>query len=151
MVTGLVPSPPRFLPSIFIAHRAQQSHCSSIFYRMLLTHALALSASQFVPKKNSQRVNTSMHSVGLELTKLIDTRLEDYLIRHRGDRLYPCARCLFLFSTYMCMYGVLLAAFSFRSSRITLLRTPVVCFVLFCFFLFFFAFRVFFFSTFFFA
>ena len=29
--TGVVPSPPRFLPSIFIAHRVQQSHCSSIF------------------------------------------------------------------------------------------------------------------------
>ena len=31
MVTGLVPSPPRFVPSIFIVHRVQQSHCSSIF------------------------------------------------------------------------------------------------------------------------
>ena len=30
-----------------------------------------------------------MHSAGLELTKLIYTRLEDNnLIRHRGDRLY---------------------------------------------------------------
>ena len=37
------PSPPRFLPSIFIEHRVQQSHCSSIFHRVLLTHALALS------------------------------------------------------------------------------------------------------------
>ena len=49
---GVVPSPPRFLPSIFIAHRVQQSHCSSMFHRMLLTHALALSASQFVHKKS---------------------------------------------------------------------------------------------------
>ena len=65
MVTGVIPSPPRFLPSIFIAHRVQQSHCSSIFHRTLLTHALALSASQFVHKKKS-----SMHSAGLELTKL---------------------------------------------------------------------------------
>ena len=31
VVTGVDPSPPRFLPSIFIAHRVQQSHCSSIF------------------------------------------------------------------------------------------------------------------------
>ena len=45
--------PLRFLPSSFIAHRAQQSHCSWIFHRVLLTHALALSASQFVNKKNS--------------------------------------------------------------------------------------------------
>ena len=28
-----------------------------------------------------------MHSVGLELTKLTYTRLEDNLIRHRGDRM----------------------------------------------------------------
>ena len=79
-------SPPRFLPSIFIAHRVQQSHCSSIFYRVLLTHALAFSASQFVHKKESPRIYTSMHSGGFELTKLIYTRLEDNLIRHRDDR-----------------------------------------------------------------
>ena len=29
-----------------------------------------------------------MHSAGLELTKLTYTRLEDNLIRHRGDRMY---------------------------------------------------------------
>ena len=57
------------------------------FHRMMLTHALALSASQFVHKKKSQRIYTSMHSSGLELTKLTYTRLEDNLIRHRGDRL----------------------------------------------------------------
>ena len=88
VVTGILPSPPRFLPSIFIAHRVQQSPCSSIFHRVLLTHALALSASQFVHKKKSQRSCTSMHSAGLELTKLTYTRLEVNLIRHRGDRIY---------------------------------------------------------------
>ena len=87
VVTGVVPSPRRSLPSIFIAHRVQQSHCSSIFHRMLLTHALALSASQIVHKKKSQQIYTSMHSAGLELTKLTSTRLEDNLIRHRGDRM----------------------------------------------------------------
>ena len=87
VVTGVDPSPPRFLPSIFIAHRVQQSHCSSNFHRVLLTHALALSASQFLHKKKSQRIYSSMHSAGLELTKLTYTRLEDNLIRHRGDRL----------------------------------------------------------------
>ena len=86
VVTGVIPSPPRFLPSIFVAHRVQQSHCSSIVHRMLLTHALALSASQIVHKKKSQRIYTSMHSAGLELAKLTYTRLEDNLIRHRGDR-----------------------------------------------------------------
>ena len=85
VVTVVVPSPPRFLPSIFIAHRVQQSHCSSIFHRVLKTHALALSACQFVHKKKSQRIiRTNMHSAGLELTKLTYTRLEDNLIRHRG-------------------------------------------------------------------
>ena len=85
VVTGVIPSPPRFLPSISMAHRVQQSHCSSIVHRVLLTHALALSASQFVHKKNSQRIFTSTHSAGLELTKLTYTRLKDNLIRHRGD------------------------------------------------------------------
>ena len=86
VVTGVVPSRPRFLPSIFIAHRVQQSHCSSIFHRVLLTHALAFSASQFVHKEKSPRIHTSMYSEGFELTKLTYTRLEDNLIRHRGDR-----------------------------------------------------------------
>ena len=86
MVTGVIPSPHRFLPSIFIAHIVQQSRCSSIFHRMLLSHTLALSASQFVHKKKSQRICTSMHLAALELTKLTCTRLEDNLIRHRGDR-----------------------------------------------------------------
>ena len=86
-VTGVVPSPPRFLPSIFIAHRVQQSHCSSIVHRVLLTHAFALSASQFFHKKKSQRIYTNMHSAGLEPTKVTYTRLEDNLIRYRGDRI----------------------------------------------------------------
>ena len=60
-------SPPQFLPSF----------------------VFALSASQYVHKKKSQRIYTSMHSAGLELTKLTYTRLEDNLIRHRGDRLIP--------------------------------------------------------------
>ena len=89
VVTGVVPSPSRFLPFqlIFNAHRVQQSLCSSIFHRVLPTHALALSTSQFVRKKKSQRIYTSsMHSMGLELTKLTYTRLEDNLTRHWGDR-----------------------------------------------------------------
>ena len=84
--TGVVPFPPPFLPSIFVARKVQHSQCSSIFHRVLLTHALALSASQFVNKKKSPRIFTSMHSGGFELTKLTYTRLEDNLIRHRGDR-----------------------------------------------------------------
>ena len=108
MVTGVVLPSPRFLPSIFIAHRVQQSHCSSMFHGVLLTHALALSASQFVHKKKSQRIYTSMHSAGLKLTKLTYTRLEDNLIRHRGDRLRydPAAQLQSsppAAATYICM------------------------------------------------
>ena len=55
VVTGVVPSSPRLLPSFFIAHRVQQSHCSSILTRMLITHALAVPASQFVHEKKSPR------------------------------------------------------------------------------------------------
>ena len=89
-VTGVVPpSPPAVLGFIFlVAHRVQQSHRSSIFHRVLLTRALALSASPFVHKKKSPRIYTSMHSRGFELTKLTCTRLEEYLTRHRGDRLH---------------------------------------------------------------
>ena len=71
----------------FFAHRVQQSHCSSIFHRLLLTHALALSASQSV----HERVPMNIYEYaigGFELTKLTCTRLEDNLMRHRGDRHY---------------------------------------------------------------
>ena len=81
--------PPGSCLQFFIAHRVQQFHYSSIFHQVLLTHALALSASQFVLKKKSPRIHTSMHSGGLELTKLTYTRLEDILIRHRGDYIWP--------------------------------------------------------------
>ena len=86
VVTGVVPSSPRFLASIFMAHRVKQAHCSSIFHGVLLSHALALSASQLGHKKKSQRLCTSLHTAGLELTKLTYNRLEDNLIRHRDDR-----------------------------------------------------------------
>ena len=81
-------SSPRFLPSIFIAHRVQQSRCSSNFHRVLLTHTLAFPANQFVHKKMSARICASMHSGESELTKPTYTRLEDNLMRHRGDRLH---------------------------------------------------------------
>ena len=31
VVSGVVPSPPRYVPSVFIAHRVRHSHCSSTF------------------------------------------------------------------------------------------------------------------------
>ena len=85
VVSGVVASHPRRLPSVFIAHRVQHSHCSSIFIEMLLNHALALSASQIVHEKKSIRIYTNMHSGGLEVTQLTYDRHEDNLLRHRGD------------------------------------------------------------------
>ena len=81
--------PPSSCLQVFIARRVQQSHCSSIIHRVLLTHALALSASQFGHKKKSPRIYSSMHSAGLELTEMAYTRLDDNLTRHRGDRPLP--------------------------------------------------------------
>ena len=87
VVSGVVPSPRRYVPSVFIAHTVQRSHCSSIFIeiRMLLTHAFALSESLFVRKKTSLRIIMSMHSGGLELTQLTYSGHEDNVLHHRGD------------------------------------------------------------------
>ena len=86
-VSSLLPAP-RYVPSVFIAHRAQHSHFPLLvdFHRMLLTHAHGLCASQFVHKKKSLRIYTSMHSGGLELNKLTYSRHEDSLLHHQGDR-----------------------------------------------------------------
>ena len=54
--------------------------------------------SEFLHKKKSPRVCTSMHSGELKLTKLIYTRLEDNLIRHWGGR-YMTRLCRSLSST----------------------------------------------------
>ena len=97
--------PPRFLPSFFIAQRVQHSHCSLIFHRVLLTHAPAVSTSQFVRKKKFPRFYTRMHSGRFELTKLTYTRLENNLIRHRGDRRCSCSYlyCLHEYKLYRCV------------------------------------------------
>ena len=39
VVTRVVPSFPRFSPSFFIAHRVQQSHCSSIFHQVSVANS----------------------------------------------------------------------------------------------------------------
>ena len=97
VVTGVVLSPPRFLPSSFIAHRFQQSHCSSIFRRVLLTHALALSASQLVHKIKSPNDFFRVCTRGDSNSRTDPyQRLEDSLIRHRGDHLYRKAKGIFI-------------------------------------------------------
>jgi len=64
--------PPRHLPSFFFcrAYIGFGIPTARRFYRMQLTHALALSANHFVMQ---EKVPTSMHSVRLEPTKLILT------------------------------------------------------------------------------
>ena len=104
--TGVVSSPPRFLPPVFIAHRVQQSHCSSIFHRVFANSRSrrafrkSICAQEKVP---TNLVYTSMHSGEFELTKLTYTRLEDNLIRHQGDWLLYTR----LLSHRACVYDIL--------------------------------------------
>ena len=88
MVSGVVPSPActclQFLSRIGFSIPTARRFSSN--NRMLLTHAFALSARQFVHEKNSLRIYTSMPAGGLELTKLTYGRHEDNLRHHRGDR-----------------------------------------------------------------
>jgi len=69
VVSGVVPSPPPV--RAFRFYRAQGSAFPLLvdFHRMYLTHALPHSANQFVHKKPSLLVYTSIHSGGLELTQ----------------------------------------------------------------------------------
>ena len=83
------PSPPPVRAFIYIfAHRVQHSHRSSIFYRMV-ANSRSRAFREFIcaHKKNSLRIHTSMHSGGLEVTQLTNSRHEDNLFHHRGDRL----------------------------------------------------------------
>ena len=114
VVTDVIPSPPRCLPSIFIAHRVQQSHCSSIVHRMLLTHALALSASQFVHKKKSQRIYTGMYAPGGARTHATD------LYQARGQPDTPPGRPFMCHTDYCCIprsFGPPVVRACFRRSR----------------------------------
>ena len=87
VVTGVVPSSPRFLPSFFC--RAWGSaipllvdFSSGVANSRSRAFRKSICAQEKVPTKY-----TRMHSAGLELTKLTyNTRLDDNLIRHRGDR-----------------------------------------------------------------
>ena len=87
------PAVPAF--SFYRGSRVQQSHCWSIFHGVLLTHALVLSASQFVQEKKSPRLYIRVctrRDSNSRIWPRTYTRLEDNLIqqlvRHRGDRLF---------------------------------------------------------------
>ena len=71
--------PPRFLPSIFIAHRVQQSHCSSIFQRVLLTHALALHTRFSLMKV------TTKTGIDVSITQLAKTSIDPIFVELTAD------------------------------------------------------------------
>ena len=90
MVTGVAPSLPGFLLSIFIAQKGPE-------IPLLVDFSSIVANSRFRAFRKSicvqEKVPTSLYKYvyaleGFELTKLTYTRLEDNLIRHRGDRLY---------------------------------------------------------------
>ena len=87
MVTGVVPSPARFLPSIFIAHKG-----SAIPLLVDFSSRVANSLSRAFRKSicAREKVPTNLYEYalgGFDVTKLTYTRLEGNLIRNRGDRL----------------------------------------------------------------
>ena len=56
------------------------------------------SCKSILHKKMSLRMYASVHSGELVLTKLTYTRLEDNLIRHRGDSIRVCLYVILLFA-----------------------------------------------------
>ena len=67
VVTGVVPSPPRYVPSFFIAHRVQHSRCSSIFIECCWLMLSGFPLTNF----HGVKFLTSLHSMKLEPPKLI--------------------------------------------------------------------------------
>ena len=66
--TGVVPFPPRYVPSIFIAHRVQHSHCQSVFIECCQLTLSRFPLTNFYARQNPCEY---VHSVRIELAKLI--------------------------------------------------------------------------------
>ena len=99
VVSGVAPSPARYVPSFLsrigfsipTARRLSSNVANSRFRAF----RESICAQEKVPTNF-----TSMHSGGLELTKLTYNRDEDNQLRHRGDRLFiDVFFCLFCFLT----------------------------------------------------
>ena len=60
VVTGVVPSSPRYVPSFFIEHRVQHSHCSSIFIECC---SLSLSRFPLINFVFMTRIYSEQHGV----------------------------------------------------------------------------------------
>ena len=93
VVTGVVPfSPPGSCLQFCIAHRVLANPLLVVLHRVLLTQTLSrFPRVNWCTRKSPHDFFTSMHSGGLELTKVTCTKLEDNLIRRRGDR--SCMYC----------------------------------------------------------
>ena len=135
VVTGVVPFPPG--SCLQILSRLGFSNPTARRFSSSVAHALAFSASQFERKKKSPRTYTStcMHLRGFELTKLTHTRLEDNLIRHRGDRLPYQVPVLYQVCTYTTLMNHEKSTHSQPSSaqlRITQQRSAAPCGVVRC-------------------
>ena len=66
VVSGVVPSPPRYVPSIFIAHGAQHSYCPSIFIEC---YELTLSRFPRVKLCTRKKVPTNLYEYALGGTR----------------------------------------------------------------------------------
>ena len=78
-------------------------------------------------KKKSLRIYTSMHSGGLELTKLTYSRHEDNLLLHRGDRTLLYNTLVVLTSIHSLVNRQERVFFSFLSSLSTFDDLPFCC------------------------
>ena len=77
VATGVVPFPPRDVPSIFIAHRVQHSHCSSIFIECCKLTLSRFPLIIFYARKSPYEY-LYVYSVRIELAKkliLVGTRI----------------------------------------------------------------------------
>ena len=92
--SGVVLSSPRYVPSIFIAHRVQRSHCSSIFIECCSLTLSRFPRVNMCTRRSPYEFFTSMHAGGLELTQLAYSRHEDNLLHYTTGALpalvYSC-------------------------------------------------------------
>ena len=95
MVTGIFPSPPRYLPSFLRFHLSAFTLANSHLL-VLLTNALALSLSSLFQRKKSLRIKRArvcMHSVRLQPTTLSLEGMIFHLLRHREGADCPVPPC----------------------------------------------------------
>ena len=92
VVAGVVPSLPWLVPSISIAHRVQQSSCSSAFVECCYLTLSRFPQVNLCTSKSPSRIYTCVQSGRFEHKKLAFYRLEYTLIHHGrpGKTQSPC-------------------------------------------------------------